>query len=547
MSTVAGSLNWKGYLVCFCGFDEDLFCEIENLTVSVAEENRGLDMLSPYLIPYATNKRVDEICESILDTYQKDALTDPKARNAAKLARSMGLKIEYHPVYEHGGVRSILFFKAQPLEIGDDRIETDEDGKKTHVKAPEGKRIMIGANTIVLNTNRINRNYPDNDISHECYHFQEHYLFFKLQEMGSNDLRQVKVKEVVVDKSDDRKDPIYFMEKQANRGALGLMMPATDTRQRIMNLRQEPGHYNHAGELYQYVGKKLARTLHLPDFRIRTRMIQMGHIEAKGALNYVQREEIRPFAFDSDSWRCDQHTFIIDEATVNSIRKSNPDLDELIRCGKYVYADGHVVRNDPKYVNTVADTDSNERKRILTPWAEAHVDDCCLRFTRQYIQVNIGRYVYGRLYSDTDYIKQTEFFLADLINDRQMDVLDAKPEYKREFPRDFDKAVKQLRGQRGISQEKMAEMLCMDDSTFKRWLQDPGKYRKEDFLTMLCLILELPDWISELLFKRAGVQLDDDDRRQSALHEILRARSADGIAAANEYLKGRNLRPLTLC
>ena len=58
-------------------------------------------------------------------------------------------------------------------------------------------------------------------------------MFFRLQEMTSNDVRNVKTVEVVVDEGKELTDPIYFMEKQANRGAYGLMMPATPTREMI--------------------------------------------------------------------------------------------------------------------------------------------------------------------------------------------------------------------------------------------------------------------------------------------------------------------------
>ena len=86
----------------------------------------------------------------------------------------------------------------------------------------------------------------------------------------------------------------------------------------------------------------------------------------------------------------------------------------------------------------------------------------------------------------------------------------------------------------------------MDKATLLRWLDDPTKYRNEDFLTTLALVLELPDWLSRLLFKRAGFQLDDDNRRHQALAYILRVQSADGIEAANDFLKQNNQQPLSI-
>ena len=51
---------------------------------------------------------------------------------------------------------------------------------------------------------------------------------------------------------------------------------------------------------------------------------------------------------------------------------------------------------------------------ILTDWASAHVDDCCIRFVRVYVQQDVGKYVFGRMHYDADYVRQTQFYLKDL-------------------------------------------------------------------------------------------------------------------------------------
>lgn len=195
--------------------------------------------------------------------------------------------------------------------------------------------------------------------------------------MDSNDLRQVKTKEIVIEKDEVVKDAIYFMEKQANRGAYGLMMPETHTRELIWNECRNAENYRHAGEKFELAGIAMGKTLHLPHFRIRARMVQLGNVEAKGALNYIRKDKIEPFAFDLDSWREEQHTFVIEESTVNALRRSNPDFEQIMQSGRYVYADGHVILNDPKYVQR-----GKEGKYVLTDVALKHVDDCCLRFVR---------------------------------------------------------------------------------------------------------------------------------------------------------------------
>ena len=129
LQTSAGPVDWKGCLTCWCGFDDNgLFVSIEDLSDSVDRKDEGLDMLSPYLVPYATNKRVDEISEALWIKYLPEALDDPKRRIAAELVNRMGLTIEFHPVYEHRNVESIIFFKKD--ELGYRRRQEGERRKR---------------------------------------------------------------------------------------------------------------------------------------------------------------------------------------------------------------------------------------------------------------------------------------------------------------------------------------------------------------------------------------------------------------------------------
>lgn len=220
--------------------------------------------------------------------------------------------------------------------------------------------------------------------------------------------------------------------------------------------------------------------------------------------------------------------------------RQNDDFRAVMQSGSYIYADGHVVRNDPRFVKSVRD------QFVLTDWANAHVDECCLRFVRVYVQQDVGKYIFGRMYYDADYVKQTQFYLHDLINQEHLDELEAKHRYCRDFPISFRDAVDQLRNCKGLSLSSLSEQLNMDKATLLRRLDDPKKYRNEDFLTVLALLFGLPDWLSRLLFKRAGSQLDDDNRRHQALAYILRVQSADGIEAANDFLKRNNQHPLSI-
>ncbi len=263
---------------------------------------------------------MDDEAENIWGTYIPGALEDSKLRDGRALAKAMGLSIEYVPLHEHKGVNSILF-------LIDDFVIAAE-------KKQPPEKVSVTANTIVINTNGIKIGHSEFNIYHECVHYYEHYLFFRLQEMHHNDLLRMKTEEIEI--SDDEEtvnNPVYWMEKQANRCAYGLMMPATYMRELMVEKSAALKGYAHEGEKYEQIGLAFADELHIPHFRLRARMIQLGHIYAKGALNYVDKTRIQPYSFDSDSLRQSEHTFNIDSGTAGCLYEKNPDFRKLMNSG----------------------------------------------------------------------------------------------------------------------------------------------------------------------------------------------------------------------
>lgn len=415
-----------------------------------------------------------------------------------------------------------------------------EHGEKAHLKTGNVQTVTIPSNTIVINTNKIPKDYSCFNIYHECIHFELHYMFFRLQQMGSNDVRQIKVKRVEVEKGKEYHDPIYFMEKRADRGAYGLIMPRTHTQKMIADECEQATGYQNFGEKYEMVGKRIADTLCLPHFRVRARMIQQGHMEARGALNYVNSRLIHPFAFDPNAWKENEISFVIDPGSVKQLRKECEDLQKLLASDQYIYADGHVVRNEPRFVTV------QQEEAQLTDEARKQVDLCCLRFIRRYVQKDVGQYVYGRMFYDPHYVEQTEFYLSDLINLKQMDDLDAKMEYKDSFPRTFVKAFDMLMKKNGETRETIAPKLHTTDRSLHEWLYDPERKITADFVVGISLMWQVPDWISQMLLDRAGIHMCEFNRRHQALEYIRTVLWDKGVEEANAYLKSKGLAPLAI-
>ena len=77
---------------------------------------------------------------------------------------------------------------------------------------------------------------------------------------------------------------------------------------------------------------------------------------------------------------------------------------EYARFLGYVFADGHVCLNDERYVRAAANG------LRLTAWANAHVDQCCLRFVSVYEPCGFSDYRFSCLNSDEEYNRHYIFW-----------------------------------------------------------------------------------------------------------------------------------------
>ncbi|MBR4538467.1 MAG: hypothetical protein IKO52_06435 [Clostridia bacterium] len=529
LDTRDGVREWVGVMTLWGDIENGCACTIEDLVDKQEFEKRELVALSCFLIPIYSNKQMDKEMERLWRRYHPEALTDPSVRSAYELAKRMGLSIIRLPVYNHNATPSILFFVEDTILVKEAKSNRKEKPQEVHVPA----------NTIVVNTNHRFSDYSVYFIYHECVHYEEHYMFFKLQEMHTNDIMRMKTKVQIVEADEKITSPLYWMEVQANRGAYGLMLPAAHTEAMIRDELDKIKRFRHPGDKYEIAGTEIARKLNLPNFRVRARMIQLGHIFAKGALNKVGGSYINPFCFDLDAWRSEEHTYVIDERTVKAIYEKSKDFRSFIDSGKYIYADGHVVRNTPDCVENVSGVVR------LTPKANLHVNRCCLRFVRRYEQMNLEKYVYGRMYYDADYVTQTNFYIDEELVNFNHDEVKAKLQYKKNFPRDFSVAFHKLRNRNGMSMDDVAEVLGTSARNLERWIANPGEKISADTVTKLTLLWKLPDWLSDLMYDRAFIRLSETDDRCNLIQEIRRVYWMDGIPKADQFLVSHGQSPLS--
>ena len=530
LSSPSGTRVWKGFLQLYCGFDPEFWAGVEQMgSLLSLPAHEGEIQLSSYLIPLVHFSELDQVCEDLWNEYVPGAVMDPKKRNALKLAERLGLSVLYLPIHEANEIRSFIFFSEGVLQVKDKLAD-----KET---VPE--TVVIPENTIVVNLNLTNEKFADAYILHECFHFEFHRLFFFLQQWGSNDSRNIPMREITVSPKDKVSCPVWWMEKQARRATYALALPAPWLQPKIMEERKKIGRCAHAGILYERVGIRLCCRYQCANFFMRARMIQLGHIEAKGSLNWLPGSiHMNPFAFSVDAWRDPEDTFIIDGITVGKLYEEDREFRELMDSRSLIWASGHVVLNNPAYV-TVSGTEPE-----LTPWALAHVDQCCLRFKRIYVPAGPGDYVLGRMTCDMDEIGRTHLLLGDPKNQAILNEEMELRKFEEQFPGTFREGFNILKNRAGLTYPDLAELLNRDDNSLQKKITKKNADFSADFLVALALVLKLPERFSKLLFNCAGRSLNERNPRDMALKWILHNYWNQGISFANEYLTTRGYKSL---
>ena len=347
---------------------------------------RDLWLLSSYLVPILRKDEVEQGAEELLLRYCPNALTDRKEHNAYVLAENMGLHVERYPLYRQSATLSVLFF-CDGYVVAE---EQDEEGRGLDTPYT----VKVSAGTIIINTNAVHKDCCQLEIYHECIHYDWHYMFFKLQDMHNSNIRNLKTKRIVLIRDKSVTNPTQWMEWQARRGSFGLMMPLCMMEPLVDTMRIERvNNGQHPGKKFDSIARTIARDYKLPKFRVKARLLQMGYIAAKGALNYVDGRYIEPFAFSAENGS-GNNSFVIDRKSAFAIYQENGAFRKQIQSGRYVYADGHICMNDSKYV---CETNNG---LMLTSWANAHVDTCCLRFTSNYEPCGISDYCFGVMTRD---------------------------------------------------------------------------------------------------------------------------------------------------
>ncbi len=332
-----------------------------------APEAREDIRLSDHLVPILRYDEMDHLFRRMLIRYLgENALEILRRSGPRKLAEAMGLSIRSLPLYHAKGTRAMLFAHEATVLVNTDGAEDYHE-------------LRVPARTIVLNMNAARQDETSGHLAlyHECAHWEFHSMFLMLQQLHRADLLLLEYAEADKASRAAEKD-VKWVEKQADFFAYAAILPRDHLVPLMRKYWSETSADENMGDRVEKVIRCIGQELQRPYSLIRTRMIMLGSVAAKGACNYVDGEYIRPFAFCPDHIRGGE-TFVINRANFVQLYKEDHDFRQLMLSQDFIYAEGHVCQNHPFVV------EAGEDGAVLTEWARAHVDECCLKFCRDYI------------------------------------------------------------------------------------------------------------------------------------------------------------------
>ncbi len=386
--------------------------------------------------------------------------------------------------------------------------------------------VQIPANTIVVNDET--KPFGSDPVYHECFHYVEHKLFFQLQRLHNNDVSKLaKWKPVKMEAG--QRSPVEWIEWQARYGGRCLQVPRSLLKTRVNEELQTSGGQCHMGYKLQFVGRKLAKEFGVYNYQIRNRMIQTGFWAAKGALNFVDDDYIEPFAFSPGECR-GSHTFVISPKEMLDEYVRNEEFRKIIDTGRYIYADGHIVINDPEFVVQRGD------KLKLTEWANAHVDKCCLRFVRTYYRDKQTHYVYGQLNSDEEYNGRSLTMSASEKAPHLYEQAMQTSKTLMSLPGTFHETFAKLMDLKDLTVEQLAEETMLSERSITRYRTEERFDYSIDTVAVLCIGMRLDPLLSLDLIRKAGIMLRNTPE-DLMINAVLMGMHRFSVLEVAKYLK----------
>lgn len=497
--------------------------------------------LSKSFLPYVYVKDIDKYAEEFLKKYCPAALKDPIPLPIDQVLDAM--QITAYPAPLPDGIAGRMYFDRAVVDVY-------SDGNTVPMEIDKGTILYMP-----LETEKSKAGSISNTIIHECVHWHMHYRYFELQKLLNPHFSCISCAEMEQyqmqgrDKAKERD----WMEWQASVVAPRILIPEKTGRQKLQEIlenwmKRMPD--ARRAVIMERAIATFAQFFNVSIMAARIRAMDLGYEQAAGVYNYVDGQYCPSISFAAGSLERNQSFTIslYDLIDIFYVLEDSSALDG------FIYSQGRLVRNDPKYV------DANSGK--MTDYALEHADECCAIFT---YENDIDKHYDDTYYSScflckarkdqpTDHTKKwmdtinhLSFQLPDdarkqLVFSLSKQDLEKAPERKE---RSFGSILKERMDFLGLSHQTVVEEAKISEQTLSQYLNDRS-LPKFDRAIILCCILELTaDEASEFIGYARHTMLRND-RRDTVIRFLLNYCRGKTVNEWNELLCRVGVAPLKL-
>lgn len=483
--------------------------------------------LKDNFLPYYEGNDYENVAKSFLERYYPESFSTSEF-DVKTLLENMGLSLKTARLTSENCIFGLIAF--EDIEIDTYNIL----GKPIKTK--------VKANTIIIDAIcKMKLSFQDKDlftIIHECVHYYIHRKFYYYKKLFN---KQPVVSKCHIADEYSHDDDIKWLEIQANKIAARILMPLNKIKLSIDYFLKS--HELVVAEDYVKMLDHLKSVYKVSYDALKMRLKDLQYNKLVGIKEYINGEYLRPYIFseaiqNNESFSISRKDFII-------MSFADKTLREILSQNSYLYVEGHVCLDTPKYINK----DGNNF--YLTDYALNHIDECCIKFKYQYAVTSLYEDPYSLThcrvpsYINTS-VSCTGFKVKEGIEEyivQHQEYIKEMVDYKDNLPESFSETLKILiKDYAKIEAGKGTQMDAsinanINYSTVQRWISKKTSPNPLQLLKF-CIGLKIPKEISEELFRKAGIELSNNSLENIFIKQALTYMLGDDVyKLEEEYLR----------
>ena len=525
---------------------------VQSIMIYDKKDKRGERGLSDCLIPIIPKADMEQEAERVLRKNKMGFAVDNCCRVAAmKLARNMRLTVIDVRLSKGRRIRGELYLHDATVKYYKD------DGTEAYMEVKAG---TILYDSVACGT----KERIEETIIHECIHYEEHFLFYKLQReyndsiaflacmdpRYANDTPEDAYEQWLEDEStgepdlDDaagarkKRSGVEWAEWQARELTPRVKMPGTQTKAKIESLIGRYSRYQHnsPAELYARIIPELARFYGVSWTTAKIRMIELGFEEARGARNFVDGSYVPPYT-TSTGRIAPGTSYDISLDDARRLYDIDPAFKAIIDEGRFIYAESHYCLDDPRFIWK----DGNGYH--LTDEARKSIDSCCILFFISN-RSRGSRYDKEALHNDDWKSDPIAVALAALPIEAHLNPAAYKARLVADLPASFGETLKYHREREGLTQEQLAELLGVNRVTVSRYEASKKPPITKQMIARIGVEFHLRGEYTDDMMDKAGLSLDTNDEKDNNLRHVIYYLFMFPVEVGDRFLAEHNCLPL---